>query len=139
MSISILLITHGNIGQSILDAAKETLGELPLQTQAIAIDHRHCDITKLVPELRQRAHAIDEGDGVLILADIFGATPCNLARQLQEDEQIQIVTGLNLPMLLRAMNYCYMKNLNELTNIAYDGGRNGICCAQAPTSTKHTN
>lgn len=136
MSVSILLITHGKIGQSILEAAKETLGELPLQTQAIAIDHRHCNIESLVTELRHSAHAIDEDDGVLILTDIFGATPCNLAQQLQEDEQIQIVAGLNLPMLLRVMNYCYL-SLPELANIAYDGGRNGICCAQIPAGDQH--
>jgi len=128
MSVNILLITHGNIGQSILDAAKETLGELPVQTQAIAIDHRHCHYESLLTEIRYRAHALDEGDGVLILTDIFGATPCNLAQKIQ-DEPIQIVAGLNLPMLLRVMNYCYL-SLPELATVAYDGGRNGICSTQ---------
>lgn len=135
MSVSILLITHGNIGQSVLDAARNTLGELPLQTQAISIDQHDHNAEALMNELHTCAHAIDEGDGVLILTDIYGATPCNLARQLQEDEQIQLVAGLNLPMLLRVMNYCN-KDLNELSNIAYDGGRNGVCCAQLPTNAK---
>lgn len=135
MSVSILLITHGNIGQAVLEAAQETLGELPLQTKAIAINHRHCNIESLTTELHDSAHAIDEGDGVLILSDIFGATPCNLAQRLQEDEQIQIVAGLNLPMLLRVMNYCYL-SLTELANVAYNGGRNGICSAQVSVGAK---
>lgn len=129
MSVSILLVTHGNIGQSILDAATETMGELPLEADVIAVDHNRFNSDILLTELQRCARKIDEGDGVLILADILGATPCNLARQLQEDDHIQIVAGLNLPMLLRVMNYPH-KNLNELAIIAYDGGRTGVCCAQ---------
>src|SRR5689334_12109910 len=102
MTVSVLLITHNELGEAFIKAATNTLGELPLQTQAIAIGLQvNCE--RLLPELRKRAKSIDEGDGVLILTDILGATPCNLAQRLQEDEHIQIVTGLNLPMLLRVM------------------------------------
>ena len=126
MSVSILLVTHGQVGQALLDAACKTLGELPLQAHAVSIGYQN-DCENLSAELRRCAQLMDEGDGVLVLSDIFGATPCNLAQRIQDDESIEIVAGLNLPMLIRVMNYPDL-DLLQLTHKALSGGRDGICC-----------
>jgi PTS system ascorbate-specific IIA component len=126
MSVSILLITHAEVGYALLKAATKTLGELPLQAQAITVEH-YMDPDKLLLQLRALTHDLDTGDGILILTDLFGATPFNLARRLQEDEEVEVelVAGLNLPMLIRVMNYPDL-DLLQLAQKAFSGGRDGV-------------
>jgi PTS system ascorbate-specific IIA component len=74
----------------------------------------------------KHARDLDHGDGVLVLADLYGATPCNIGLSLSElGVRLRCVSGLNLPMLLRVLNYSD-KSLPELTEIAASGGRGGI-------------
>lgn len=128
MTVSILIITHGKIGKTLLSTVRNTLGEIPLHTKTVAIK-RNADPDHLIPKLRKLSHDIDDGDGVLILTDMFGSTPSNISQALKEDPSIEVVAGLNLPMLIRVMNYP-MLNLAELVEKAYSGGREGVlnCC-----------
>ena len=77
------------------------------------------------PLARQMLHLVDDGDGVLLMTDIFGATPSNLALKLLEPGRVEGLTGVNLPMLLRALNY-RDKGMATLLVRARDGGRDGI-------------
>ena len=79
----------------------------------------------LLPLARQMLHLVDDGDGVLLLSDLFGATPSNLALKLLEPGRVEGLTGVNLPMLLRALNY-RDKGMSTLLVRARDGGRDGI-------------
>ncbi len=132
MTVSILLMTHNELGVALINTATKTLGQLPLSIQAIAVDYT-CDPDKLLPELQHRAKQLDAGDGVLILTDIFGATPNNLARKLEDNDHIQVIAGLNLPMLIRVMNYPDL-TLAQLAQKAMSGGRDGVCCAEIPVT-----
>lgn len=130
MTVSILLITHNGVGAALLDAATKTFGKLPLPACAISVDYQ-IDPEQLLPQLRQVAHRLDvNGDGVLVLTDMLGATPSNLAQSLQDDVAIEVVAGLNLPMLFRVMTYPD-HNLSQLAQKALSGGRDGVCNCQA--------
>lgn len=123
MTTAIVLVTHGAIGEALRDEAQiilgRPLGEIRLvgmpQSSAGAVDRQQ--INNLIAEA-------DQGEGVLVLSDLAGATPCNCAIGA-EGGNCRIVSGVNLPMLLRVINYAD-KPLDELTDIAVSGGRRGI-------------
>jgi len=130
MSVSILIISHGNIGSSLINAATQMIGQNILKMKTldanIALD---ANIEITLDELYKKASSlikeIDQGDGVLILTDLFGSTPSNIAHRLYEKNNISIVTGINLSMLIRILNYPHL-NLEAITNKAYSGGIEGI-------------
>jgi PTS system ascorbate-specific IIA component len=125
MSVAILIITHHEIGHALVNALKTTYGNslpLPLETFEVRPD---ADPDKLLPQLKTLIKSLDQGEGVLILTDLFGSTPSNIAYELQKAQHIRIVTGLNLPMLIRVMNYPALP-LSELTEKAMKGGQAGI-------------
>jgi PTS system ascorbate-specific IIA component len=120
----ILLVTHNGLGDSFVDCVKHVLGKVPPNLKVLSVLAGDDPQQKLA-EGRALIKQLDTGDGVLILADVFGATPSNIGRQLCHAEHVLGVAGLNLPMLLRVA--CSpVKNLPELANIAVEGGRECI-------------
>jgi len=122
--IGILLITHGSYGEALVQNACHVLNKRPLQLNQLGLSAQD-DPLDLLPLARQMLHLVDDGDGVLLLTDIFGATPSNLALKLLEPGRVEGLTGVNLPMLLRALNY-RDKGMTTLLVRARDGGRDGI-------------
>ena len=141
MSVGLLLITHGAIGASLLSTATRILGgSCPVAVRALAVtDETQRD--QLLVEARRLALEVDGDDGVLVLTDLYGSTPANIACSLQGDSaRIRILAGLNLPMLVRALNYASLP-LGDLTHKAETGGRDGVlicasqqCAAMAETA-----
>lgn len=126
MSVAILIITHHEIGHALVNALKTTYGndELPLQLETFDVPS-DADPDKLLPQLAEVIKLLDNGEGVLILTDLFGSTPSNIAYELIDATNVRIVTGLNLPMLIRVMNYPKLA-LSDLTEKAMKGGQAGI-------------
>lgn len=125
MSVSVLIICHHAIGTAMIETISTTLGgNIPLPLDAFSISS-DTDPDVVKPEIQQAISDLDQGDGVLILTDLFGSTPCNLANQLESNSKINVVTGLNLPMLVRVMNYPD-QDLDQLTETARQGGQEGI-------------
>ncbi len=124
MTVGVLIVTHNKIGNALLDAAKDMLGICPLATEVLTVP-QDCEPEQIAREAIARIQALDSSDGVLVLADIFGATPCNIALRLQNLERVSIVTGVNLPMLIRVLNYPQL-DLRQLVNKAVSGGKDGI-------------
>jgi len=125
MSVAVLIITHHEIGHALVNALKTTYGNgLPLTLETFEVK-TDADPDKLLPQLKQMITTLDHGEGVLILTDLFGSTPSNIAYELQKATHIRIVTGLNLPMLIRVMNYPSL-NLTDLADKAMKGGQAGI-------------
>lgn len=125
MAIGILLITHPNIGETVQETARSLLGgSLPtsVETLSVPLTTATEDIARRAREMRDR---LDAGDGVLVLADAYGATPANIARSLLNTPNTRLVCGLNLPMLLKALNYSRLP-LNEVASKAMIGGRDCI-------------
>jgi PTS system ascorbate-specific IIA component len=124
MSVSLLIVAHAPLGQSFIDVAVDTLGQNPIKTEVLdIIRDSEPNIAKI--QTQRLVEELDDGDGVLVLTDIFGSTPSNIACALLGMENVRVVTGLNLPMLIRVMNYANL-NLNELTEKAVSGGHDGI-------------
>jgi len=129
MSVHVLIISHHAIGNAIVSAATTTFGEqLPLPTSAVEIPP-DCDPDKTTPKLIKMVEKVDQGDGVLILTDLYGSTPCNIAYEILKDHKVEVVTGLNLPMLLRVLNYPEL-SLVELGEKAQSGGHEGIITSE---------
>ncbi len=134
MTVAVIIITHGNIGKALLNAAKNTLENLPMPCRAISIK-RNADPDVLIPRLQKTCEEMDQGDGVLVLTDMFGSTPSNLSNALREQRSIHVVAGLNLPMLIRVLNYSSLP-LDELREKAFSGGREGVLNCECPDDDK---
>ena len=122
--VGILLVTHNGLGHSLLDCVGHVLGSIPPNLKSLAVlasDEPHSK----EEEGRALIRELDQGQGVLLLTDIFGATPSNIATRLCRPGQVQGVAGVNLPMLLRVVVY-HDKPLAELAEIAIAGGREYI-------------
>ncbi len=126
----ILLLTHEGMGDALVETARHILGRVALRVDAFSIPP-NSDIDLALTGAAARVRALDAGGGVLILTDVFGATPSNVAERLNGlGLHTERVSGLNLPMLLRVLNYPE-QSLSELANTAAQGGRNGIRIADA--------
>ena len=125
MSVGILLITHEGIGSALIAVATRLLRQLPLTTEAFEVPY-DADADVLLPDASAALRRVDGGAGVLVLTDLYGATPSNLAAKLARlGTPVRRVSALNLPMLLRVMNYADL-DLDELPAVAAAGARNGV-------------
>jgi PTS system ascorbate-specific IIA component len=122
--VGILLVTHNGLGDSFVDCINHVLGEVPHNLKVLSVLADDDPEQKLI-EGEVLIKQLDTGGGVLILADIFGATPSNIGRKLCHAEQVIGVTGLNLPMLLRVVRHPE-KAMPDLVKIAIEGGRECI-------------
>jgi PTS system ascorbate-specific IIA component len=122
--IGILLITHNGLGDSMIDCVRHVLGRVPANIRVMSVQADDDPKTKQ-DEANAMISQLDSGNGVLLLTDQFGATPSNIARRLYQPGRIDGLTGVNLPMLLRAV--CYSGNsLQEVIQKALNSGRNCI-------------
>ena len=125
MAVGILLVTHEGIGSALLAVATRLLRQLPLKAEAFEIPF-DADPDALLPQASAALRRVDGGQGVLVLTDLYGATPSNLAAKLARiGTPVRRVSALSLPMLLRVMNYAELE-LDELPNVAAAGARNGV-------------
>ncbi len=99
---AIILVTHNGLGDSLIDCVRHVTGKVPDNLRSLAV-HADDDPQRKEAELRQLASELNDGNGVLILTDIFGATPCNIARRVCAPGKVEGVAGVNLPMLLRVV------------------------------------
>ena len=102
--IGILLITHGTLGEALVQCVSHVMNRRPAQLMQLGISGQD-DPLDVLPLARRLVELVDSGDGVLILTDILGATPANTAAKLLEPGRIEGVTGVNVPMLLRVITY----------------------------------
>ena len=124
MAVGILPITHEGIGNALVAAATRLLRKLPLETEAFEVPFDG-DLDALLPLASAALRRVDGGHGVLVLTDLYGATPSNLAARLARlGTPVRRVSALSLPMLLRVMNYADL-GLDELPAVAAAGARNG--------------
>jgi PTS system mannose-specific IIA component len=126
--IGILIVTHGEIGTSMLSSASQILGSAQQQVATLSV-WRHDDPDDLVLRARELLERIDAGEGVLVLTDIFGATPGNVVSRLLEDGRVEGVSGVSLPMLLRVLtgrNGSLPTSMQATVQRALSGGAEGV-------------
>lgn len=125
MAVGVLLVTHKGIGTALIGVAAKLLPQLPLKTEAFEVAWDD-DPDAVLPAASAALRRVDDGDGVLVLTDLYGATPSNVAARLARlGTPVRRVSAASLPMLLRVMNYAEQP-LDELTRIAASGARTGI-------------
>ena len=123
--VGILLLTHAPLGQAFIAAATHVFRGVPVQTEAIDVlaDQDPEEIKKLAQQAIAR---INDGSGVLVITDVMGGTPSNCTLQLCVPGEIEVIAGIRLPMLLRAITYRH-NTLDVALEMALSGGQNGAC------------
>jgi PTS system ascorbate-specific IIA component len=122
--IGIFLITHTTYGESLIQCACHVLNHRPPQIVQLGVAAQD-DPLDILPLARDLLTLVDKGSGVLILSDIYGATPANIALKLLDPGRVEGVSGVNLPMLLRTLTY-RDKDMETLITRAVSGGRDGV-------------
>jgi PTS system mannose-specific IIA component len=130
MAVGILLITHEGVGSALIAVATRLLRTLPLRVEAMEVPF-DSDPDVLLPQASAALRRVDGGQGVLVLTDLYGATPSNLAAKVARlGTPVRRVSALSLPMLLRVLNYAELE-LDELPAVAAAGTRNGVIIDEA--------
>jgi PTS system ascorbate-specific IIA component len=124
MNTGLLLITHGSLGQDMLDVATAILGGCPLEVKALAV-HSNSDPDEVYEKASRACAELDHSEGVLVLTDLYGSTPSNIATRLIERHNVNVISGASIPMLLRVMNYPRL-SLDELGEKAVSGAHDGV-------------
>ena len=122
--IGILIITHGTLGESLVHCASHVLNKRPPRLKQLGVTAQD-DPALLLPQARALVKELDEGTGVLILSDMYGGTPSNLASKLVVPGRIEAVAGVSLPMLIRVLTY-RDRDLQTIVTKAISGGCEGV-------------
>ena len=122
--IGLLVIAHGSVGKDMVTCAEQVLGDKIPSLVCLGVKHRD-GMGKMLQEAKDAIAMLDEGDGVLVLSDVFGATPCNIAAKLAQVGKVEVVSGLSVPMLFRVINYRHLP-LPQLVDKALAGGKEGV-------------
>src|SRR5688572_5862382 len=102
--IGILIVSHGAFGESLIHSASHVLGKRPLFLRQVGVTV-HDDPDAILPVAEDLIRFLDQGQGVLVLTDIYGATPSNIAARVLRPVRIEGIAGVSLPMLIRAITY----------------------------------
>ena len=124
MTVGVLIITHEDFGDAVLRNTEHILGMCPLKTKTLSIPF-NADPDEMLAEARELVQSLDDNEGVLVLTDLYGATPSNIAHRLVQLEEVRIVTGVNMPMIMRVMNYPNLA-IDDLVDKAISGGQEGV-------------
>ncbi len=124
MSVGLLLITHEGIANSLLNTAQKMLRTCPLHTEVLEVP-LDADTTLIQQQGEVFLKHLQQGDGVLILTDLYGGTPSNIGHRLLNNQNTKMLAGINLPMLIRVLNYPNL-NLQDMVSKAFSGGRDGV-------------
>jgi len=123
-TIGVVVVTHGVLATELLNAAETIVGDLP-QFTAVSIGW-HDDVSVATTAMSRAIERVDRGRGVLLLTDMFGGTPSNLSMTFLEPDKVEVVTGVNLPMLIKLARIQSVHDLAALARLVCDDGRAAI-------------
>ena len=133
--IGILIIAHGTLGEGLIHCASHMLNKRPPRLKQLGVTAQD-DPLLLTPQARTMVKDLDEGDGVLILTDMYGGSPSNIAAKLVIPGKVEAVAGVNLPMLIRALTY-REQSLQTIVIKAVSGGCEGVIRVPPALATVH--
>ncbi len=122
--IGLLIVAHGTLGESLIHCASHVMGKRPLYLRQLGVTI-HDEPDAILPQGRDLVRFLDQGHGVLVMTDIFGATPSNIASKLLDAGRVQGVSGVNLPMLIKALSY-RDQSMDVLIEKALSGAHEGV-------------
>jgi len=126
--VGILIVSHGKLAEALISSVQFLVGNLQ-RVKGISIWPRDRK-EEVKDRIQKGVEEVDDGDGVVILTDVLGGTPTNLSLSILEDEKVEVVTGVNLPMLLTLSSYQKGKSLEEISRLAKKSGRRSIALAK---------
>lgn len=124
MSVALLLISHNKVATSLMDIAASIMNDPPTNYACVEIP-MDAQVDSMAAQIDNNINQLDTSDGILILTDMYGGTPSNIAEKFATNENTRMISGMNLPMLIRAMNYRDLP-LVELTEKIINGGQQSI-------------
>jgi mannose PTS system EIIA component len=122
--VGVVLVTHPNLGEEFIRSAELICGKLPYLAP-VSIDTGR-GVEELREEIAKAIKSVDTGKGVLILTDMFGGTPSNMSLAFLSENRVEVVTGLNLPMLIKISNCREGRSLQELAKMVKEAGQRNI-------------
>ena len=125
--IGLILVTHGRLAEEFVHAMQHVVGRQ--EAVATVCIGPNDDMERRRKEIADAIRAVDSGNGAIILTDLFGGTPSNLAISLMEAGRVEVIAGINLPMLIRLAGARKTMNVVDATVAARDAGRNYITIA----------
>jgi PTS system mannose-specific IIA component len=125
--IGVVVVTHGQLATELVNAAEMIVGDLPRFT-AVSIGW-HDDVNEAREEIARAIERVDSESGVLVLTDMFGGTPSNLGMTFLAQNHVEVITGVNLPMLIKLANLRTSSDLLAVAREMRDHGRNAIWVA----------
>ncbi|MCX8745603.1 PTS mannose transporter subunit IIA [Snodgrassella sp. B3882] len=124
--IGLMIVTHETVGQANLQLIQHIFGSIPEKIAVVGV-RSDDSVEQIHAEVVKNLSSLNYGNGVLILTDIFGATPCNLVRQLLKQDNIILLTGLNAPMLIKALqNFAKFDDVREFAEVVKQAAIAGI-------------
>ncbi|MGC9270295.1 PTS sugar transporter subunit IIA [Acidiphilium sp.] len=124
--IGLVLVSHGNLGVALREAMEHVVG--PQRNVATVSVEADADIETQRQEIAARVEEVDTGDGVVVLTDMFGGTPCNLSMSMLNRPNVEVIAGVNLPMLVKLAKIRGTHSLTEAVHVAEAAGRKYIAC-----------
>ena len=126
--VGILIVSHGRLPDALISSVQSHVGSLEkIRGVSIWSNDREEEVKD---RIQKKMTEVDDGDGVVILTDVLGGTPTNLSLSFLEDEKVEVVTGVNIPMLLTLASYRKGKTLREISSLVKESGRRSIVLAR---------
>lgn len=126
--IGIVIVTHSQLGEAFIEAAEFILGSRPEAVISVSINIKE-NVDKLREKVSNGIKEVKSREGVLILTDMFGGTPSNLSYSFLEEGRVEVISGVNLPILIKAINSRNDMELSKLTGHLEEYGKRSICTA----------
>jgi len=128
--IGVIVVTHGSLANELIAAIEFVIGGKPgISIMGVAMPGSTTDFTEFSKDISAAIKKVDEGDGVLLLTDMFGGTPSNVSLSFLEENRVEVISGVNLPMLLKVSTITKEVTLKEAVKIAEAAGKDNIIVA----------
>jgi PTS system mannose-specific IIA component len=122
--VGVVLVTHPQLGEEFVRSAEMICGKM-VRVLPVSIDTRK-EVEELRRGIAEAVKKVDDGDGVLILTDMFGGTPSNMSLAFLQEGKVEVLSGLNLPMMIKLSNCREGRSLNELAKLVKEAGQKSI-------------
>jgi PTS system mannose-specific IIA component len=127
--VGVVVITHGKLGEELISAVKFVVADKSaVRMECVSLDSRE-EFETFSQKIKNTIKRVDDGDGVLLVTDMFGGTPSNVSLTFLEDNKVEVISGVNLPMLLKLATLPSKLTLEEAVRIAESAGKDNIIVA----------
>lgn len=127
--VGIVVVTHGKLADELISVVKFVISGNPnVKIEGLSLD-QGMEFETFTQNIKKAIKKVDEGDGILLVTDMFGGTPSNISLTFLEDKRVEVISGVNLPMLLKLATLSSSVTLDEAVKIAETAGRDNIIVA----------